>query len=282
MTPLYDRHRQIVLEQEYIQKDETGYKVQSEDKTGTSHLGYLWAHRSPVHNLVLFGYPRNRSGQSMAEHLRDFRGKLQVDRYSAYEKLAALPGMTLIECWAYARRKFEQASKNEQKEADPVLNEIQELYQIERQSKESHLNQDQRLQIRQEKSNEILNRIKSKPNELFMKNNLPGSTLGEAIAYTLKSWSPLCLYTQHGEVKIKNNLLENDIRPIALGRKKYCFAGSTPAPPDGESAQRAALIYSFFATCKMQQINPTDWLLNVLLRIKEHHINKLDELLPQN
>ena len=212
----------------------------------------------------------------MAEHLRDFKGKLQVDGYSAYEKLAALPGMTLLGCWAHVGRKFEQASKNGQKEADPVLKEIQELYQIERQSRESHLNQDQRLQIRQEKSNEILNRIKSKLDELSKKNILPSSTLGEAIAYTLKRWSPLCLYTQHGEVEIDNNLLENDIRPIALGRKNYLFAGSH------DSAQRAAMIYSFFATCKMHQINSADWLLDVLLRIEEHNINKLDELLPRN
>jgi len=229
-----------------------------------------------VHNLVLFSYQRSRSGQSMTEHLGNFKGKLQVDGYSAYEKLAVLPGMTLFGCWAHARRKFEQASKNGQKEADPVLKEIQELYQIERQSRESHLNQDQRLQIRQEKSNEILNRIKSKLDELSKKNILPSSTLGEAIAYTLKRWSPLCLYTQHGEVEIDNNLLENDIRPIALGRKNYLFAGSH------DSAQRAAMIYSFFATCKMHQINPADWLLDVLLRIEEHNINKLDELLPQN
>lgn len=134
----------------------------------------------------------------MAEHLRDFKGKLQVDGYSAYEKLAALPGMTLLGCWAHVGRKFEQASKNGQKEADPVLKEIQELYQIERQSRESHLNQDQRLQIRQEKCNEILNRIKSKLDELSMKNILSGSILGEDIEYTLKRWSPLCLYTLRG------------------------------------------------------------------------------------
>lgn len=250
MNPLYDRYRQIVLKQEYIQTSETGYKVQSEDKKGTTHLGYLWANRSPVHNLVLFSYQRNRSGQSMAEHLRDFKGKLQVDGYSAYEKLAALPGMTLLGCWAHAGRKFEQASKNGQKEADPVLKEILELYQIERQSRESHLNQDQRLQIRQEKCNEILNRIKSKPNELSMKNILPGSTLGEAIAYTLKRWSPLCLYTQHGEVKIKNNLLENDIRPIALGRKKYCFAGSHACP--ARRGVRAKGCPDLFIFCHLQ------------------------------
>lgn len=276
LTPLYDRHRQLVLEQEYIQTDETGYKVQSEDKKGTTHLGYLWASRSPVHNLVLFTYQRSRSGQSMTGHLGSFKGKLQVDGYSAYEKLAALPGMTLFGCWAHARRKFEQASKNGQKEADPVLREIQELYQIERQCRESQMDQDQRMQIRKEKSVDILNRIKSNLEVLSMKNILPSSTLGEAIGYTLKRWKQLGLYIHHGEVEIDNNLLENDIRPIALGRKNYLFAGSH------DSAQRAAMIYSFFATCRMHQINPAEWLLDVLLRIKEHHINKLDELLPQN
>lgn len=276
LTPLYERHKNQVLQQGYIQTDETGYKVQSEDKKGTTHLGFLWASRSPVNNLVLFSYQRSRSGQSMTEHLGDFKGKLQVDGYSAYEKLGSDPAMTLFGCWAHARRKFEQASKNGQKEADFILKDIQDLYKIERQCRDEKLDHDQRVQIRKEKSNDILNRIKFNLDELSFKNILPTSTLGEAIGYTLKRWKQLTQYILHGEVEIDNNLLENDIRPIALGRKNYLFAGSHP------SAQRAAMIYSFFATCKMYGINPFDWLLDVFLRIKEHHINKLDELLPQN
>ena len=276
LTPLYERHKNQVLQQGYIQTDETGYKVQSEDKKGTTHLGFLWASRSPVNNLVLFSYQRSRSGQSMTEHLGGFKGKLQVDGYSAYEKLGSDPAMTLFGCWAHARRKFEQASKNAQKQADEILKYIRELYMIERHCKENKFNHDQRQEIRLQQSNVILNRIKIHLDQLSTMNILPASTLGEAIGYTLKRWTQLTNYIQHGEVEIDNNLLENDIRPIALGRKNYLFAGSH------ESAQRAAMIYSFFATCKMHGINPAEWLLDVLLRIKEHHINKLDELLPQN
>ena len=276
LTPLYELHRNQVLQQTYIQTDETGYKVQSEDKKGTTHLGYMWASRSPVDNLVLFTYQRSRSGQSMTEHLGSFKGKLQVDGYHVYEKLGEVPDMTLFGCWAHARRKFEQASKNGQKEADPILKDIQDLYKIERKCRDEKWNHNRRMLIRQELCVDILNRIKSNLEDLSIKNILPKSTLGEAIGYTLKRWKQLSLYIHHGEVEIDNNLLENDIRPIALGRKNYLFAGSH------DSAQRAALIYSFFATCKMHGINPSDWLLDVLLRIKEHHINKLDELLPQN
>ncbi|MBX7177030.1 MAG: transposase, partial [Saprospiraceae bacterium] len=107
-------------------------------------------------------------------------------------------------------------------------------------------------------------------------NILPASSLGEAIGYTLKRWRQLSNYIDHGEVEIDNNLIENKIRPIALGRKNYLFAGSH------DSAQRAAMIYSLFATCKLHNINPYDWLIDVFKRINDHPINRIDELLPQN
>ncbi|NOT36668.1 MAG: transposase [Saprospiraceae bacterium] len=109
-----------------------------------------------------------------------------------------------------------------------------------------------------------------------MESILPQSPIGKAIAYSLKRWDKLIRYIEHGDVEIDNNLIENSIRPLALGRKNYLFAGSQ------ESAQRVAMIYSSFAICKLHKVNPYEWLHDILLKIKDHPINRIAELLPQN
>jgi hypothetical protein len=103
---------------------------------------------------------------------------------------------------------------------------------------------------------------------------MPKSAIGEAISYTLSLWPRLKNYIADGRYEIDNNLIENSIRPVALGRKNYMFAGSH------EGAKRAAMMYSFFGSCKMNNVNPYEWLKDVLDRIQDHKANKLDELLP--
>ncbi len=105
---------------------------------------------------------------------------------------------------------------------------------------------------------------------------LPKSGIGKAIFYTLSLWDRLKNYLLDGKLEIDNNWIENKIRPLAIGRKNYLFAGSH------ESAQRAAMIYSFFAMCRLEEINPEEWLTDVLSRIQTHHISKIHELLPKN
>ena len=121
----------------------------------------------------------------------------------------------------------------------------------------------------------VLDYIRKKLNE-YISQVLPKSAIGKAVAYTLKLWPQLSEYTSEGKYEIDNNLIENAIRPLALGRKNYLFAGSHKA------AQRAAMFYSFFATCKINDTEPLAWLTDVLNRIPEHKANKLFELLPQN
>lgn len=103
----------------------------------------------------------------------------------------------------------------------------------------------------------------------------PQSLIGKAFAYSLRRWDKLCLYTTDGKLEIDNNLIENAIRPVALGRKNYLFAGSH------DSAQRAAVVYSILASCKIANINPVEYLTDVLSKIADHPINTIDELLPE-
>ena len=174
---------------------------------------------------------------------------------------------------AHARRYFEKALDNDQKRAEYALKVIQSLYAIEREAKE--LTREERQQLRKDQATPILDVWK----EWLLSEQgkvAPKSSIGKAIAYTLKLWSRLIGYVEDGDYLIDNNRIENTIRPLALGRKNYLFAGSHNA------AQRAAMMYSFFATCKLNDIEPYQWLKYVLDNIQEWKMTDLHKLLPNN
>jgi hypothetical protein len=175
---------------------------------------------------------------------------------------------------AHARRKFEKAKDNDLKRAEYVLERMQQLYLIEREAREKGLSPEQRKELRAEQSLPVLKEL-----EKWMKEQLPDvlpkSSIGQAITYTLGLWNRLTRYVQNGQVEIDNNLIENSIRPVALGRKNYMFAGSH------EAAQQAAMIYSFLGTCKINNVEPYQWLRDVLKKLPDHSIQKLEELLPR-
>ncbi len=275
LEPIFSAHQKEVLSANYLQTDESPIKVQSDEVKGKCHLGYMWVSRDPQKNLVLFTYQKGRSAEYFNNHIQGFRGKLQTDGYSVYESCEKNPDFIMISCWAHARRYFEQALDNDKQRADYVLRQIQILYKIEESAKEQNLSKEERQKWRQENATPVMNTIKE-----FLDKNvdsiLPASAIGKAFGYAIKRWDKLQAYTVHGEVEIDNNLIENAIRPLALGRKNYLFAGSD------ESAQRSAMVYSLFATCKLHDINPYDWLTDVFHRIKDHPINRISELLPQN
>jgi transposase len=272
---LYDVHRKLILGSTYLEGDETTIKVLDKDKKGKTHLGYYWVYRAPVENLVLFDYQEGRGREGPKELLKDFKGYLQTDGYDVYEYFDTIPGITQLCCMAHARRKFNEALDNDRSRAEYVLTHMQKLYALEREAKEANISFDQRYALRQEKAVDILKAL-----EQWMKENyaavLPQSPIGKAIAYSLKRWEKLCLYTTDGKLQIDNNLVENAIRPVAIGRKNYLFAGSHNA------ARRAAMIYSMLGTCKINNINPFDWLRDVFERIPSHTISKIEELLPHN
>lgn len=272
LEPLYELHKGLVLNSEYVQADETPIKVLDKNTKGKAHQGYYWVYRAPVANLILFDYRPGRGGEGPKGLFKGFRGYLQSDGYGVYDYFSKQEGITHITCWAHARREFFKALDNNKSGAEYVLGRLQELYAIERRARDEGLTHEQRLQLRKNESIPILNEL-----EEWLKNEygkLPGSSFGKAISYSLKRWDKLCAYTTDGRLEIDNNLVENAIRPIALGRKNYLFAGSHQA------AQRAAMIYSLLGTCKVSGVNPLDWLGDVLERLPTHSINKIEELLP--
>jgi len=173
------------------------------------------------------------------------------------------------------RRKYKEAMDNDTPRATYVLQKIQLLYDIERECELLNLDFNAIKQMRQQKAVPILQEL-----ENWLKENkpqvLPKSAIGVAIGYTLGRWDRLKRYIDDGRYEIDNNLIENSIRPVALGRKNFLFAGSH------EAAQRAAMIYSFLGTCKINNKNPSDWFNDILNRISDYKVNHLEELLPNN
>ena len=271
LEPIYDHLRRKVLSSNYLQADETGIKVLDSEKNGSAHQGYLWAYRDVGSDLVLFEYQRGRNKEFPAEILKDFKGYLQTDGYAAYDQFRKRDGVTLLHCMAHARRKFKEAENNDKERSTYALKAFQEIYTIEREIKD--LSGEERKTIRQKS-------IVPKLEELYLwmseqyKHATPKSPIGKALAYSLKLWQGLITFTTDGQLEIDNNRIENEIRPVALGRKNYLFAGSH------ESAQRIAMIYSLLASCKTNGIDPTKWLTKVLEELPNRNVNEIDDLLP--
>jgi len=274
---LYEKLNKETTLKGYIQADESTIKVIDRTKKGKCHLGYYWVYHDPIGKTVLFDYQPGRSIRAANEVLKDFKGYLQTDGYAAYESFGSKEEVTHLFCWAHARREFDRAKDFDENRANKALTFIQGLYKIEEAARKDKLNPEARKKLRLDKSLPILKDFgKWMETELLSGGLLPKSPIGKAVNYTLKRWSGLNAYLYDGVLEIDNNLVENAIRPLALGRKNYLFAGSHKA------AQRAASIYSFFAICKKHQVNPYNWLKYVLENILDTKASELHNLYPQN
>jgi len=273
IAPLFEALKAEVLQSNYLHADETPIKVMDKDKKGETHRGYYWVYQNSLDKLVLFDYREGRGREGPEQILQGFQGYLQTDGYAGYDAFAAQQGVTLIHCMAHARRKFNDALTNDKQRASHALQEIQKLYTIERICREQQLSYAEIKKVRQLKSLRILQDLGLWLQQQYVQ-VLPKSAIGEAIAYSLKRWGRLSAYVNDGRLHIDNNPVENSIRPVALGRKNYLFAGSH------EAAKRSGMLYSLLGTCKMHGIEPHSWLKDVLQRIADHPINQIQGLLP--
>lgn len=275
LGPLYDVLRQKIFGDDYLQVDESPIAVQDNHKKGTTHTGYQWVVHSPVQRAVLFAYHPGRAAAFPNEMFASYKGALQTDGYSGYNNLMAREDITPLACMAHARRKFDKALTNDKVRAEHALLLFAKLYDIERTCAKEGMDPGQRKQYRELHARPVLEQIGHWLKEQILL-VAPKSPIGTAIAYTLGLWPRLCGYLADGRYLIDNNPIENTIRPMAIGRKNYLFAGSHSA------AQDAALMYSLLGTCKLHGVEPLAYLSDVIARISEHKANKLYELLPQN
>jgi transposase len=270
---LYEKLITEIKHQQYLQVDETTIKVLDNTKKQETHLGFFWVYHAPLSRLVAFDYQKGRGKAAPRSFLEGYKGTLQTDGYAVYKHYYNNKAVMHLACWAHVRRKFEKALQSNRSLAEHVLTEIQKLYAIERDVKE--LSAERRKEIRLEKALPIINQL----GKWFYDQKqvvLPKSPFGQALEYTIPLWESLQNYLHDGNLQIDNNLIENTIRPVALGRKNYLFAGSH------EGAHRAAMFYSFFACCKLNNINPQKWLEYVLTQISETKMNDLHKLLPNH
>jgi len=196
---------------------------------------------------------------------------LHTDGFNVYEHFAKRPGIIHANCNAHARRKFEQALFTSKEKAEHVLEQYRRLYAVEKHCKDQMLTFDERLEIRKEKSVPVFEELTcwSKDQLMHLRSDEKKSPIKTALAYFSSREEELGRYLHYGILEIDTNLIERSIRPIALGRKNYMFAGSHDA------AQNAAMIYSLLATCKYH------WLKSVIKLMPTHPASRIEDLLPQ-
>lgn len=275
LVPLYEELKKQTITSNYLQVDETPHPVLDQAVKKKAHRGYLWVYRAPEKKLILFDYRKGRGREGPKELLGNFGGFLQTDGYAVYDQFELHRNIRLTGCLAHARRYFEKALDSNREAAEYFIKRLQEVYAIEREIKLNNTTGDDIVAIRKERSLPVMNEL-----EKWLKEHItsftPKSPLGTAIAYSLSRWKKLTEYIYHPFLEIDNNLVENAIRPTVLGRKNYLFSGSHQA------AERSAVMYSFFGSCKINGINPQQWLEDVLLKISDTKISDLSSLLPNN
>jgi transposase len=274
LDPLYECLKYHVLTEGYLQVDETPTPVLDKTKKGETHRGYHWVYHAPMQKAVFFDYQKGRGSEGPRALLKDFKGYLQVDGYGVYEWFGRQTGITLVGCMAHARRMFEKALDDNKVMAQHVLTQMQLLYSIERKAKEENYTPEERHQLRLEEALPVLNDLGKWMAEKA-KTVLPKSPMSKALQYSIARWDNLLAYLHDGNLEIDNNLVENAIRPNALGRKNYLFAGSH------DGAERIAMFYSFFGTCQKNNVEPFTWLKYVLEKLPDYPANRMKELLPQ-
>jgi len=276
LVPLWELLKLLVLAQRYLQVDESPFKVLDRDHKSGIHQGYMWVYHAPADRLVFFDYQKGRDQKGPAQMLMDYEGILQTDGYTVYEHLFAdHPHIALIHCMAHARRKFVEAMSYDRQKASQMVAMMGKLYVLEQSMRDQNLSWEERTQIRQAQAVPQLNEIKAWLDKHLL-TELPKSPLGQAISYTHSRWAGLSAYASHGQVEIDNNWVENAIRPLAIGRKNYLFAGSHQA------AEMTAAMYSFMASCKKNDVNEVEWLKDVFDRIQSIKHKDLYQLLPNN
>lgn len=271
LDPLYNEIKRKIFESGYIQVDESPIKVLDKDKKGKTHQGYQWVYHSPEERLVLFNYRKGRGMHGPKDMLSGYKGILQCDGYTVYDKIGKASEIKLAGCLVHVRRKYVEAQDSDTARANYALDIFTDIYSQEKEAKKSEDRTQYRIEHILPKLNELKNWIHREGIKV-----LPKSPIGKAMSYTINQWHKLETILSDGRIELDNNLIENKIRPLALGRKNYLFAGSHSA------GQRIAMMYTFMGSCRANDVNPYLWLKYILDNIGTTSIQILDQFLPSN
>jgi hypothetical protein len=275
LEAVYNGYVRKILQATYLQADETPIQVLTKDQKGKTHRGYFWVYYDPVQKIVLFDYRTSRAKQGPSEFLKDFKGTLQVDGYEGYAEIIARNALLHAACMDHLRRRFEKALAYDCARATYALDTIGSWYALERQARESNLPADELLAMRKQIIEPSMNAFKQWM--LAQVNSvLPKSVLGNALSYALNQWAFFAPFINDPRVQLSNILVENAIRPVALGRKNFLFAGSHDA------ARWPAVIYSLVSTAKLHGHDPFVYIKELLTVLPQSTTTAIDTLLLPN
>ena len=270
--PLVEYMTELILQSLVIHTDDTAVPVLDRG-LGATRRGRLWVYIGDAdHPHVVFDYTPTRERDGPARFLNDFSGFLQADAYAGYDGIYATGRVQEVACWAHARRKFYDLI-----DADPcgprfsALTFIQQLYQVEEKAKQ--MGPEPRREFRQRHARPVLCAFKDWLDQR-LKLVRPKSPLAQAIGYVIRQWDALCRYTDNGALSIDNNLAERTLRPVAIGRKNWLFAGSD------EGAKRAAVIFSLVASCQLHGVDPHEYFSFLLKQLPVQPASQIGELTP--
>lgn len=276
LKPIYEHVRTGVMAGGYVQVDETPIDY-LEPGNGKTKQGYLWTGCRPGGD-VFFHWATSRAATCLEDFVPPtFTGTLQCDGYSGYRTFAKRHSqpVVLAGCWAHVRRKFYEALESAPRLAGWLLGQIQHLYRIEARLREHRAGPVLRMAIRASESTPIVKRIERVLIKLKARGrHLPQSPLGAAIDYTLGLWPTLEIYLPDGRVEIDNNLVENAIRPTAIGKKNWLFVG------EADAGERSAIIYTVIECCRRRGLNPFAYLRDVLTRLPNLTNHQVPDVTP--
>lgn len=273
LQPVAEAMRQDLLRASYLQADETIVPVQMHDGRGSDHPAYLWQYGTPGGETV-FDFQLGRGRDGPAKFLKGWNGILQTDGYQAYDQVGG-PGLIHVGCWAHARRKFVDAVKVNPQDgaAIAMVTRMDALFLVDREARRQQLNAEQRAALRREHSQTWVDEIHEECLKLRSA-MLPKSTVGEAVNYTLNMWAKLRRCLDHAEVELSNNIAENSMRPLALGRKNWLHVGSVKSGP------KVAAILSVIESCRRLDVPVKDYLLAVLPGMSQRKHSTITHLTP--
>ena len=273
LMPVAGAMRSQLLAGTYIQADETPVDVQTHDGSGTNHQAYLWQYGTPG-GMTVFDFRMSRKREGPLHFLGNFEGLLQTDGYAAYDRVGG-PKIAHAACWSHARRYFVDAVKLNKQDAGSIraVELINNLFAIDAQARTQNMDHAGRHALRHEMAPPLLAQIRTHILEMN-KTALPKSAAGQACRYTLALWNKLIRFLDYPELELSNNLAENSMRPIAVGRNNWIHIGSEQAGP------RIAAILSVIESCRRLKIPVRNYLADILPGLANASVQRIAELTP--
>ena len=274
LAPLRSGLAARIVQSKYTSLDDTRLEMQRNSKKLKRKRCFLWAYRSPSGETV-FDFSLSRAGSEPLRFLSGMKGHVQGDGYAAHNVLfGAGSGRIRVGCLAHARRRFVDAMDSDPERASLAVALIGRLYDVEREAKESGLGEEARGALRRERCPLIFSMLRDLL-KVWEPEVLPTSAMGDAIGYMLRQWDTLLIYVQNGQIEIDNTAIERSIRGIALGRRNCLFVGSEQGGHD------AAIFYSLIESCRGADVEPMEYLTDVIGRLHDRlSESEVEELLP--